>query len=303
VLTLFLSYASDKSGALATHADALRCEDAPDPIEKRRDRRTDSDFCIGELELRAQFTRPWADESDNSTVRPVFVLEESAMASGQLCPQASAAPKVNCAQLELVDLSFLDKLNQRKIFAQLLKTFTVDARIDALGGGYYSSVSLKSTVRIFRLLERSLRLLSHSSNIVRIVPKDRYPILNRTLSFYVSRLPIPGQTKNELRWLAHRMRLGRCGLVGDIVQMSRAKILLHACAVPSVRNPEKLAAQLEKLLARIGFSLDMTAPGWVRVEPPTMSEQIAERDERNEAAARRKATQSRRPPHLMLVPP
>lgn len=109
----------------------------------------------------------------------------------------------------------------------------------------------------------------------------------------MARLPIRGQTKNELIWLTYRMGLCGRGLTGDVIQMSAAEVLQHACAIAAVRNPEKLVVQLEKALARLDLCLGMAAPDWVRREAPTMTELIAERDlqaERSAKARRRSET-------------
>jgi hypothetical protein len=151
------------------------------------------------------------------------------------------------------------------------------------------------------LLEKRLHQTTElSNNVIRLVDKRKYSSLNRALSSYIRRLPIRGQTKNELIWLTYRMNMRGRGLMGDVVQMTAEEVFLHACTISAIRNPGKLVVQLERALERLGFGLEMKAPGWLRVEPPTLEQLIAERDMRRELRENR--GKQTRTSHLHLVP-
>jgi hypothetical protein len=96
------------------------------------------------------------------------------------------------------------------------------------------------------------------------------------------------------------MNMRGCGLMGDVVQMTAEEVFLHACTMSAIRNPKKLVAQLERALERLGFGLEMKAPGWLRVEPPTLEQLIAERD--MQCDLREKQGKRTRASHLHLVP-
>lgn len=232
-------------------------------------------------------------------------MSDSAVADGDIT--AFSAPDASrlegAGQLDLFDTGDSDALNRPRIFARLLQ-FVASGHI-VVDGDVRSLLEWTPAfaLRRLRLLERDLQQTNSSRTVVRLIGKEHYTRLNVTLGYLVSRQNIPGQTKNELIWFAHRMRERGCGLLGDIAQMTLPGVLRHACTVPCVRNPEKLTLQVEKVLQRLGLGLNMIAPGWNRVEPVTMYELIERRDERAEAGARIVLGGRIRPAYLRLIEP
>jgi hypothetical protein len=195
-----------------------------------------------------------------------------------------------------------DEINCRRLLNRIAGLFHTISRPNAVGWTSGSEVRLLRGFTYLHPLERHLRRTRDpSNNVVRLVPAGKYAALDRNLSFYVSRQSIRGRTKNELAWLTYRMSARGCGLTGDIVQMTPAEVLLHACTIPAIRNPEKLVVQLGKALGRLGLGFEMAAPGWRRDEGPTIEELIAQRDARK--ALRERTAKRARPAYLQLVAP
>jgi hypothetical protein len=196
-------------------------------------------------------------------------------------------------------LERLDRLNGIAIIRRITNLlFEIDSDLSNSHFDFRFSVKALPDLRL--LLATLERATLSTTNILRVVPKNRYPLLNGYLSNYLSRLSLPGRTANELILLSHRMAVRGRGLVGDVVQMTPQQVIACAMTVPAVRNPEKIVAQLEKALAQKGLMFCMRAPGWVRNEGPTMEQLIAARDARREFEAQQ--PKRLRPQHLHLVP-
>ena len=140
---------------------------------------------------------------------------------------------------------------------------------------------------------------SAPSQVVYLVPRNRYLLLNGYFSNYVSRLQLPGRTANELTLLSYRLMRAGYGFVGDVIQMTPQQIGAYAATVSAVRHPTKIVVQVQNAISRNGLMLGMQAPGWTRVEEPSLEERIIKRDARNDA--RRSSPKLQQAPYLTLV--
>lgn len=161
--------------------------------------------------------------------------------------------------------------------------------------------SMEQALFALTVVEKHVKLRNDNiDHVIRLVPNEKYQMMNNPLAYYISKMSIRGQTKNELIWLTEYMSELGCGLVGDVIKMVPSEVIFYACAVPAIRNPVTLVDQLRRVLEKLELCFGMAAPNWVRNPEPNISELIAERDAKTERQERNNIC--RRHNYLRLVP-